>query len=227
MRKLMIILGLIVIIAVVIAWRAPASLLLHPAQARVPDMHWSSVSGTAWNGTLEGFEYKGLQLGTLEWTFDGFEDMGSRLTRWKVRSHSPQHEMQARLTLTAAGEIREASNVQGRIPASWVDISEKETEVLVEVELPGVAEKDITILLSHNRVEIKGTKRRARFRKKVTYLRLEREYGPFRRFVSFPCAIIPEKSSAVLENGILLLVLKKYRVSRRKEVILEIGKSEE
>jgi len=109
----------------------------------------------------------------------------------------------------------------------WVDISEKENEVLVEVELPGVAEKDITILLNHNRAEIKGTKRRPRFRKKVTYVRLEREYGPFRRFVSFPCAIIPEKSRAVLENGILLLVLKKYRVSRRKEVILEIGKPEE
>ena len=109
----------------------------------------------------------------------------------------------------------------------WVDISEKENEVLVEVELPGVAEKDITILLSHNRAEIKGTKRRQRFRKKVTYMRLEREYGPFRRFISFPCAVIPEKSRAILENGILLLVLKKYRGSRRKEVILEIGEAEE
>jgi HSP20 family protein len=109
----------------------------------------------------------------------------------------------------------------------WVDISEKETEVLVEIELPGVAEKDITILLSHNRVEVKGTKRRSRFRKKVKYLRLEREYGPFRRFVSFPCSIIPEESRAILENGILLLVLKKYRASRKKEVVLEIVKSEE
>ncbi len=110
----------------------------------------------------------------------------------------------------------------------WVDISEKETEVLVEIELPGVVEKDIIIMLSHNRVEVKGTKRRSRFRKKVKYLRLEREYGPFRRFVSFPCAIIPEESRAFLENGILLLVLKKYRVSRKKEeVLLEIGKSEE
>jgi len=109
----------------------------------------------------------------------------------------------------------------------WVDISEKGNEVLVEIELPGVAERDITILLGHNRVEIKGTKRRSRFRKKVQYLRLEREYGPFRRFVSFPCAIIPEKSRAILENGILLLILKKYRTTCKKEVLLEIGKSEE
>jgi HSP20 family molecular chaperone IbpA len=58
-------------------------------------------------------------------------------------------------------------------------------------------------------------------------MRLEREYGPFRRFISFPCAVIPEKSRAILENGILLLVLTKYRGSRRKEVILEIGEAEE
>ena len=109
----------------------------------------------------------------------------------------------------------------------WVDISEKKSEVLVEVELPGVAEKDITILLSHNRVEIKGIKRRSRFRKSVQYLRLEREYGPFRRFVNFPCAIVPEKAKATLENGVLLLALKKYRASREKEVVLEIEKPEE
>ncbi len=109
----------------------------------------------------------------------------------------------------------------------WVDISEKESEVLVEIELPGVQKADVTILLSHNRAEIRGTKRRSRFRKKVKYLRLEREYGPFRRYVSFPCAVIPEKATATLENGILLLVIKKYRISQKNKVILKIGKPEE
>ncbi len=106
----------------------------------------------------------------------------------------------------------------------WVDISENENEVLVEIELPGVDHADITILLSHNRVEIRGIKRRSRFRKKVKYLRLEREYGPFRRYVSLPCAVLPEKATAILENGILLLEIKKYRVSQKNEVILKIGK---
>ncbi len=109
----------------------------------------------------------------------------------------------------------------------WVDVSEKKNEVLVEVELPGVQERDVTILLSSHRVEIKGNKRRDRFSQKVNYLRLEREYGPFRRFVNFPCAILPEKAKAALENGILFLTLKKYRVAYPKEVILEIEKKKE
>jgi HSP20 family protein len=95
------------------------------------------------------------------------------------------------------------------------------------VELPGVNHGDITIRISENRAEIRGTKHRPRFQDKVTYLRLEREYGPFRRFVAFPCAVIPEKSRATLENGVLLLSLKKYRSTPRSEVIMEIGQSEE
>ena len=45
---------------------------------------------------------------------------------------------------------------------SWipcVDISEKEDEVIVKVELPGVDQKDISINHHSNRIENKGIKR--------------------------------------------------------------------
>ena len=108
----------------------------------------------------------------------------------------------------------------------WIDVSEKQTEIIVEVELPGTVQKDITILLSSNRLEIKGIKRRSRFRKQVKYLRFEREYGPFRRLIFLPGAVIPEKARATFENGVLTLVLKKYRISKAKEFVLEIKRSE-
>jgi len=108
----------------------------------------------------------------------------------------------------------------------WIDVSEKLNEIIVEVELPGTAQKDITILLSSNRVEIKGVKRRTRFRKQVKYLRFEREYGPFRRLIFLPGTVIPEKARATFENGVLTVVLKKYRSTKAKEVVLEIKKSE-
>jgi len=62
---------------------------------------------------------------------------------------------------------------------SWVpcvDISEKGNEVIVAVELPGVSQNDITILLHSNRLEIKGIKREKRTRSEMRYHRLEREY---------------------------------------------------
>jgi HSP20 family protein len=111
---------------------------------------------------------------------------------------------------------------------SWVpcvDISEKADEVIVKAELPGVVHKDISILLHSNRIELKGVKRERRPRSRVRYFRLEREFGTFRRIVFLPSAVFPEKSKALLENGILTIVLKKYRRKKDKEVVVKVQKS--
>lgn len=111
---------------------------------------------------------------------------------------------------------------------SWVpclDISEKEDEVIVKIELPGVAQKDISILLHRNRIELKGIKRERQSRSRVRYFRLEREFGTFRRIVFLPSAVVPEKSKALLENGILTIILKKYRKTKEKEVVVKVQKS--
>ena len=110
---------------------------------------------------------------------------------------------------------------------SWipsVDISEKEDEVIVKVELPGVAQKDIAILLHSNRIEIKGIKRERRSRSQVRYFRLEREYGTFRRILFLPSAVVTEKSKALLMNGILTIILKKYRKKKEREVVVKVQK---
>ncbi len=112
---------------------------------------------------------------------------------------------------------------------SWipcVDISEKEDEVIVNVELPGVVQNDITILLHRNRIELKGIKREQKPCSHIRYLRLEREYGTFRRFVFLPSAVVPEKSKALLENGVLTIFLKKFRKKKEKEVVVQVQKSD-
>ena len=110
---------------------------------------------------------------------------------------------------------------------SWVpcvDISERGNDLIVEVELPGVDQRDINILLYSSRIEIKGIKRENFMGPRLKFLRLEREYGAFRRFIFLPSAVIPEKAMATLENGILTINLKKYRPKKVKEVVLEIEK---
>jgi HSP20 family protein len=111
---------------------------------------------------------------------------------------------------------------------SWVpcvDISEKEDQVTVKVELPGVIPDDITILLHSNRIEVKGIKKERRSHTPVRYFRLEREYGTFRRIAFLPSAVVPEKSKAVLENGVLTVNLKKYRKKKEKEVVVKVQNS--
>jgi HSP20 family protein len=126
------------------------------------------------------------------------------------------------------GEFFSQKNDLLGLDESWVpcvDISEKEDEVIVKVELPGVAQKDIAILLHSNRIEIKGIKRERHSQGQVRYFRLEREFGTFRRIVFLPSAVVPEKTKALLENGILTIILKKYRKRKEREVVVKVQKS--
>jgi len=111
---------------------------------------------------------------------------------------------------------------------SWVpcvDISEKEDEIKVETELPGVAQKEINILLHSNRLEISGVKKENLSKERIKYLRLEREYGTFRRYIFLPSVVIPDKAKASLENGVLTVVLRKYKRKKEKEVVVKIQKN--
>jgi HSP20 family protein len=113
---------------------------------------------------------------------------------------------------------------------SWVprvDIYEKPREIIVEVEIPGVAQSDITITVQSNRLEIKGMKKESVASEKIKFLRLEREFGGFRRLVALPSTVVPDKAKAFLENGVLLLHLKKYVPNEDKDLLVDIKKSEE
>lgn len=108
-----------------------------------------------------------------------------------------------------------------------VDISEKANDVIVEIELPGITQKDISILLHSNRLEITGIKRETLSSGGKKYHRLEREYGNFRRYVFLPSIVIPEKATASLENGVLRIVLKKYKRKKEKEIVVKIEKNKD
>jgi HSP20 family protein len=126
-----------------------------------------------------------------------------------------------------AGEVLVQKKELLGLDESWVpciDISERGEDLIVEVELPGVDQSRISIFLYSNRIEVKGIKKEKLPRSPFKFLRLEREYGTFRRFIFLPSVVIPEKAKATLENGILTIVLRKYRTKREKEVLLEIEK---
>jgi HSP20 family protein len=111
--------------------------------------------------------------------------------------------------------------------APRVDVSEKPDEVIVEAEIPGVAESDIIITVQSGRVEIKGMKKECVSTERITYLRLEREFGSFRRLVPLPCTVVPDRARAFLANGVLTISLKKYTTPEERTRLGESGKDEE
>ena len=152
MRKLLIILGILALIVGVAAWRLPAGLLLEPVQSRLPEVDWSDTEGTAWNGRIEGFAWKGLQLGTVAWEFVGLEGLDSRMTRWNVHGHSPQYDLRAQVVLTPDGDVSEVFDLRGYAPASWIDITDR----LPLIYLEGVIRFDIENLVLENGLPLNG-----------------------------------------------------------------------
>jgi len=129
--------------------------------------------------------------------------------RIKPVSRIRKAETEVRKTGVSAPALRRAWPAPGELTLPAVDIYEKAAEFVVEMELPGVLEKDVRILLFPGRVEVRGFKRELSGWQGARFLRLEREFGAFRRDVVVPGAVDPEKAYASLENGILTIVLGK------------------
>jgi HSP20 family protein len=128
-----------------------------------------------------------------------------------------------RLMNDVLSERRELPELQGGwIPL--VDVYEREDDIIIEAEVPGLLAREIIILLRMSRIEIKGVKKEAPVPGCARYLRLEREYGKFRRALPLPCSIAPDEAKAYLENGILTVHLKKLRESRAKDIVVKIQK---
>jgi len=134
--------------------------------------------------------------------------------RIKPVSRVRKTETVVRRTASPLPVPRRAVPALGELSLPAVDIYEKEREIVVEMELPGVQERDIHILLYPSRLEVRGLKREVPGHEGLRYLRLEREFGAFRREVVLPAAVDPDKAYASLENGILTVVLGKPQKKR-------------
>lgn len=108
-----------------------------------------------------------------------------------------------------------------------VDVYETGNDLVVETEVPGLTARDVVISLSLSRLEIKGVKKEALVSTSPRYIRLEREYGAFQRTVSLPCAVVPDKARAVLENGVLTVFIRKMRGARDRDILVKIKKTED
>ncbi|HRD01745.1 MAG TPA: Hsp20/alpha crystallin family protein [Candidatus Saccharicenans sp.] len=106
-----------------------------------------------------------------------------------------------------------------------MDVYEKDKEVVVEAEVPGIPVEHLQIVQWGNRLEISGVKKEELKAKKFKFHRLEREMGFFCKEIVLPVPIRPEKTVAVLENGVLTIRLKKASVN--KEIEVKIRKSKE
>lgn len=106
-----------------------------------------------------------------------------------------------------------------------VDVAETADSYQIEVELPGLDEKDIEVSVSDDVLTIRGTKHAEREEKKKDYYLSERSYGSFYRAFEVPTGVESDKIAAKFAKGVLTLTLPKSPEAKSKERKIAISKS--
>lgn len=89
------------------------------------------------------------------------------------------------------------------------EVEETEKDVLVRVEVPGMAKEDCRITIEGNTLYLSGEKRFERETIDSTYHVMERAYGAFQRAIPLPRHVDIDQAEASYQNGVLTVRLPK------------------
>lgn len=136
-----------------------------------------------------------------------------------------QREMD-RLFERVWGEAESAS----LLPEYWsrrelipqLDVVEDDKAFHVNIELPGMDEKDVDVTLSDRVLTIRGEKKEDKETKEKDFYRRERAYGSFRRSIEIPVAVDTSKIEASFSKGVLKITLPKTKEAQEKIKHIEV-----
>ena len=99
-----------------------------------------------------------------------------------------------------------------------LDILDRDKELLVRGELPGVDKDDVEVTISGDRLMIEAKREFEEEESKDTFYRHELGYGMLMRTVALPVEVDAENIHAELKDGILTVTLPKVRAAERHTV---------
>lgn len=100
-----------------------------------------------------------------------------------------------------------------------VDVIDREKEVLVRAELPGMKKDELDISLSHDLLTIRGETREEK-EEQGEWFRSEIRRGSFTRTVRLPDEVAAEKATAHFDAGILEIIMPKTSEAKRHTIKL-------
>jgi HSP20 family protein len=106
------------------------------------------------------------------------------------------------------------------VPA--VDVRETETGWHMEVDLPGLSEKDVEVKLENNLLTISSRKEEKQPEKKNGYLLRERRASSFCRSFVLPNDVDREKIEASYANGVLSLNFAKVPAAQPRTIEVKV-----
>ena len=108
---------------------------------------------------------------------------------------------------------------EGRMPK--VDLIERDDEVVVKAEVPGVRKDDLDVSVTDNSVTLRGCTSHETREDTGDYYRREMSRGEFSRTVTLPADVDSAKARATYADGVLELTLPKVSKAKRRSIKVE------
>jgi HSP20 family protein len=114
-------------------------------------------------------------------------------------------------------------------PILWspqVEMFERDGQLVVRADLPGVNKDDVRIELTEDALIIEGKRQEAREEKREGFYRSERIYGRFYREIPLPEGVDAENAKATFNNGVLEVSMPAPQQQQRsRQLEIEEGQS--
>lgn len=102
--------------------------------------------------------------------------------------------------------------------APKVDVIDREDEVIVKAEIPGVKKEDIRVSVAANVMTIRGETKHEEKEERGDYYRCEMSRGEFSRMLTLPADVDDTKATAELHDGVLEITLPKVEAAKKREI---------
>src|SRR6266446_1742080 len=109
-----------------------------------------------------------------------------------------------------------------RMWAPVLDIHETKDDLVLNFELPGVSEKDVSLSITGDLLTVKGERTFNRESEEESVHHVERIYGKFERSVQLPMPVQAEKVKATYRDGVLEVTLPKAEEVKPKAIKIDI-----
>ena len=101
-----------------------------------------------------------------------------------------------------------------------VDVVDRDDEIVLRAEVPGVKKDDLEVSVTEDSVLIKGHTKEETKEEKGEFFRCEIAQGAFTRTVQLPGAVNPDEAKASFDEGVLELKMPKLGEAKRRTVKL-------
>jgi HSP20 family protein len=138
--------------------------------------------------------------------------MGFRRTPGDPSGGPLEQAIESSLRQLVFGRPAQPAIEETEFPA--IDVFETATDVVIEAEVPGVSPESIAVIASEGLIVIEGDKHEDPGPGRVTFVCMERSFGPFRRVVLPGAAVDISRATAVCRDGLLQVRVPKVEEKR-------------